>query len=48
MELSHADIQFYLKNNPGYAQGDLLACYAELNARNWNSILRKGLKRMMA
>ncbi|MCE4555950.1 hypothetical protein [Pelomonas cellulosilytica] len=44
-ELQDPHIRFFLARNPGYAQGDLLACLAPLDLGNWISILRSGIAR---
>lgn len=46
-ELADPHIRFFAARNPDRAQGDLLACVAPLDARNWLAILTRGVARQL-
>jgi hypothetical protein len=40
-EASREDVQFFLSRNPGYAQGEELACLCELGPANLRPLARR-------
>jgi hypothetical protein len=39
------DVEFFVRANPGHAEGDMLVCLCPLTLRNWLSVGRKMLER---
>lgn len=40
------DVAFFVRANPGHAEGDVLVCLCPLTLRNWYSIASKALRRL--